>query len=101
MPTHFVWFPGRRGQRRADGLAHHNLSILVLKAQKAGILEDEGGHPAHCLGLNTAHLSSSKIPISPGNNGFAAAMLGATEAFWGSWVSFAWFLWFFVIFSTP
>lgn len=77
-----------------EGLADHHLSILVLKAPKTGILEEEGEHPVNCLGPTTAHPSSNKIPISPGNNCFEAAVPGATEAFCVSWVSFAWFLCF-------
>jgi len=75
MPTYFVWSHGIRGQRKAEELAHHNFSNLVMKAQKVGILEEEGEHPVNCLGLTIAHASSSKIPISPGNNGFEAAVL--------------------------
>lgn len=58
MPTYFVWSHGIRGQRKAERLAHHNFSILVMEAQKVGILVQEGERPVICLGLTIAHSKS-------------------------------------------
>lgn len=58
MPTYFVWSHGIRGQRKAERLAHHNFSILVMEAQKVGILVQEGERPVNCLGLPIAHSKS-------------------------------------------